>query len=150
MTVGGMIKQRREELGYNAEYVAEKVGVSAATMYRYEKNEHEPVSKVLIKLADTLGTTVDYLLGRENKADAVKPKPFDTRQPYFMEMQYPFVVDLLEEHRVPPPTMVKSYQSVSEMQLGILSILLELTVTDQARVLLFAKELFDKQQEETQ
>lgn len=86
MPTGEIIKRRREELGYNAEYVAEKVGVSAATMYRYEKNELEPRSGVLIKMADILNVTIDYLLGRDSKVDAVESgiKPIDQTRGIFV------------------------------------------------------------------
>lgn len=36
MTVGERLKRRRKELGMSAEAVAEKLGVSPSTVYRYE------------------------------------------------------------------------------------------------------------------
>ncbi|WP_371722181.1 helix-turn-helix domain-containing protein, partial [Neglectibacter sp. X4] len=38
MDIGKRIKARRKELGLSAEEVAERMGVSAATVYRYESN----------------------------------------------------------------------------------------------------------------
>ena len=39
MDIGKRIKDRRKELGLSAEIVAEKIGVSPATIYRYESAE---------------------------------------------------------------------------------------------------------------
>ena len=41
MTTGERMKERRKSLGISAEYVAEKLGVSPATIYRYEKGDIE-------------------------------------------------------------------------------------------------------------
>ncbi|MDW7668045.1 MAG: XRE family transcriptional regulator [Bacillota bacterium] len=64
MKIGDRIKQRRKELGYSVEEVAEKLGKNRATIYRYENNEIEnfPVT-VLEPLAKVLKTTPAYLMG---------------------------------------------------------------------------------------
>ena len=74
MDIGERIKKRRKELGLSAEQIAEKLGVSPATIYRYESNDImnmridklEPIAKVL-------RTTPDYLMGwdeaKENNTD---------------------------------------------------------------------------------
>lgn len=41
MTTGERIKARRKELGITADKVAEQIGVSRSTMFRYEKGEIE-------------------------------------------------------------------------------------------------------------
>ena len=70
MTIGERIKQRRKELGMNAEQLAEKIGKSAATVYRYENGDIERVdSNILMPIADALNTTPGYLMGWE------EPKP---------------------------------------------------------------------------
>lgn len=64
MDIGDRIKKRRKELDLSAEQVAEKLGVSPATIYRYESNDImnmridklEPIAKVL-------RTTPAYLMG---------------------------------------------------------------------------------------
>lgn len=58
------IKERRKELGLSAETVAEKLGISPATMYRYEKNDIKKFPIDILKpLADVLHTTPSYLMG---------------------------------------------------------------------------------------
>lgn len=62
MTLGERIKQRRKALGLSADYVGEKLGVSRATIFRYESGATEkiPISK-LEPLAIILQTTPAYL-----------------------------------------------------------------------------------------
>ena len=71
MTTGERMKQRRKELGFSAEKVAERLGVSPATIYRYERGDIEKVpGDSLGELAKILQTTPAYLMGWEEK-----PKP---------------------------------------------------------------------------
>ena len=66
MTIGQRIKARRLELCMNAETLAEKVGVSAATIYRYEKGDILRVnSDILLPIADALLVTPAFLMGWE-------------------------------------------------------------------------------------
>lgn len=64
VTTGERIKARRKELGLSAEQLAAKIGVSAATVYRYENGSIEKVSSdILAPLAQALHTTTYYLMG---------------------------------------------------------------------------------------
>lgn len=64
MTVGERIKQRRKELKLSADIVAEKIGVSRSTIFRYEKGEIEKMpTDVLALIADALQTTPGKLMG---------------------------------------------------------------------------------------
>lgn len=66
MTVYERIKTRRKELGLSADDVAQALGVSRATIYRYESAEVEKVPiTVLEPLARVLQTTPSYLMGWE-------------------------------------------------------------------------------------
>ena len=67
MDIGKRIKERRKELGLSAEQVAELMGVSPATVYRYESNyiTNMRVDK-LTPIAKALNTTEAYLLGWTN------------------------------------------------------------------------------------
>lgn len=76
MTTGERMKQRRKELGFSAEKVAERLGVSPATIYRYEKGDIEKVpGDSLGELAKILQTTPAYLMGWEEKPTAPAPRP---------------------------------------------------------------------------
>ncbi|CAM2361071.1 helix-turn-helix domain-containing protein [Listeria seeligeri] len=64
MQTGERIKKRRKELGYNADYLAEELGVSRSTIFRYENGEIEklPIT-ILDSLSNILKTTPAYLMG---------------------------------------------------------------------------------------
>ena len=68
MTTGERMKKRRKEIGFSAEKVAERLGVSPATIYRYEKGDIEKVPvDSLAELAKILQTTPAYLMGWEDQ-----------------------------------------------------------------------------------
>lgn len=70
MNVGENIKKRRLELGINAETLAEMVGLSAPTIYRYEKGAIKKVdSAVLMQIAEALNTSPVALMGYEMPED---------------------------------------------------------------------------------
>jgi len=72
MKVYEIIKQRRKELGLTADQVAEALGVSRATIYRYESADIEklPITS-LEPLSKILHCSPGYLMGWEdNKEDA--------------------------------------------------------------------------------
>lgn len=76
MTTAERIKQRRKDLGFRAEDVAERIGVSRSTMFRYENGEIEklPINH-LVPIAKALHTSVDYLMGWTE--DEKEPIPMD-------------------------------------------------------------------------
>jgi len=63
MTTAERIKARRTEIGMSADSLADAVGVSRSTIFRYENGHIEklPIDK-LIPIAINLRTTVEYLL----------------------------------------------------------------------------------------
>ena len=66
MTIGERIKQRRKKLGLSAEEVADKMGVSASTVYRYESSDilNMGIDKLEL-IAKALKTTPAALMGWE-------------------------------------------------------------------------------------
>lgn len=86
MDVGERIKYRRKQLGLSAEQIAAELGVSPATVYRYESNEImnmridklEPIAKVLC-------TTPAYLMGWDDTAGT---EFFDEDSSGFCLVQY--------------------------------------------------------------
>ena len=72
MTTGERIKARRKELGITADIVAEQIGVSRSTMFRYEKGEIEkiPINN-LVPIARALHTTVGYLMGWSDEKNSI-------------------------------------------------------------------------------
>lgn len=71
MSVGSRIKKRRKMLGMSAEDIAQIIGVSAATVYRYESGDIENMrTDKLVPIANALHTTPAYLMGWIDDADA--------------------------------------------------------------------------------
>lgn len=71
MTTGELIRDRRKELGMTADSLAEIIGVSRSTVFRYENGfiEKIPISN-LIPIARALHTTVGYLMGWDEEKNA--------------------------------------------------------------------------------
>ena len=63
MYFGKKVKALREKQGWNRSQLAEKVGISHVMVGRYERDETAPSVDVAKKMADALGTTIDYLVG---------------------------------------------------------------------------------------
>lgn len=70
MTTGERIRDRRKALGLTADALAEAIGVSRSTMFRYENGyiEKMPMNN-LVPIARALHTTVGYLMGWEDEKE---------------------------------------------------------------------------------
>ena len=58
------IKKYREAAGLTQQKTADKIGVSTATLIRYEAGSREPRATELLKMSELFGCTVDELLGK--------------------------------------------------------------------------------------
>ena len=66
MTTGERMKARRKEIGLSAEQVAERLGVSPATIYRYENGDIEKMpGSILEPISKILFTSPAFLMGWE-------------------------------------------------------------------------------------
>lgn len=71
MKTGQIIKNRRKELGISADELADKIGVSRSTMFRYENGDIEKLpADVLEPISSALDTTPAYLMGWTNDPHA--------------------------------------------------------------------------------
>lgn len=75
--IGDRIKQARLKLGYSAEQVAAHLGVSPATIYRYENGDIAKLpSKHIVPLAEFLCVPPAYLMEwEESKTSYPMPEP---------------------------------------------------------------------------
>lgn len=64
MNIGERIAELRKDKGLKQKDLAVKLNVAISTVSNYETDSHEPDLTNLCKLADMLGVTTDYLLGR--------------------------------------------------------------------------------------
>ena len=64
MTFGEKILQLRKSVKMSQSELAKRVGTSGPIIGRYERNEIKPSIEMAAKIADVLGVTIDYLVGR--------------------------------------------------------------------------------------
>jgi transcriptional regulator with XRE-family HTH domain len=60
------IRDLREDHDMNQTELAQKLGMSQTGYSKYETGENDIPTRVLIKLAQIYGTSIDYLLGQTN------------------------------------------------------------------------------------
>lgn len=61
---GDRLKELRLNRGWPQDDTAAKLGITPATLSRFENGKRQPDPSTLVLLADTFSVTVDYLLGR--------------------------------------------------------------------------------------
>lgn len=61
MTLGERISELRKQKNYSQEYIAQELDISRQAVYKWEKDLSSPDTAHLIKLADILGVSVEYL-----------------------------------------------------------------------------------------
>ena len=83
--IGKRVAQRREELGYSLDRVAELLGVNKSTVLRYETLGVDPSKTMtMIGLADALCTTVEWLKGESE--DKSKEEFLETERHVYDEV----------------------------------------------------------------
>lgn len=64
--LGERIAELRKGSGMTQEELAEKLNISQKSISKYELGDRKPQYKVLVRMAEYFGVTVDYLLGSED------------------------------------------------------------------------------------
>lgn len=73
MEIYERIKARRKELGLSADDVASALGVSRATIYRYESADIEKLpTQIIVPLAEVLRCSPAWLMGWEESKDILR------------------------------------------------------------------------------
>ena len=83
MTIGERIKKIRKEKKISVDYIANSLGVSKTTIYRYEDSSIEKIPlQVFDKLCEILGVTAAELMGNTTSQveQPTLPKEFDNPQ----------------------------------------------------------------------
>ena len=68
------LKYIRNQQHLTQQEMADKLGVKRPTYSRYESGERQPDKELLIKMADILNVTTDYLLGKVEDSQYLDPK----------------------------------------------------------------------------
>lgn len=75
MNTGERIKRRRKELGLSADDLAERLGVSRSTVYRYESGFIEKLPMDFLEpLSKALQTTPSYIMGWDDAPGKIDVK----------------------------------------------------------------------------
>jgi transcriptional regulator with XRE-family HTH domain len=70
-TLGDRLRDLRKEKGYTLDQLADLSGSSKSYIWELEnKNPPRPSAEKLSRIADVLGTTIDFLLGQETLSRA--------------------------------------------------------------------------------
>ena len=105
MNTGSRIKRLREQMNMSADELAEEIGKSRATVYRYENGHIDDIPmKTIERLAEVLATTPEYLMGWTDD-------PVD----YEEAAQYDDIpLDLLDYFAGDPEAAVKAHRAMQE------------------------------------
>ena len=102
-TVGDRIREIREEMQIRQDQLAERSGLSKGFLSDVENNKRNISSENLLKIANVLGASVDYLLrGQIAEAPSVEPiviPPELSQAAEELDLTYAATVELLEAHR---------------------------------------------------
>ncbi|HFW6578681.1 helix-turn-helix transcriptional regulator [Streptococcus agalactiae] len=60
------LREERKKRGFTQQEVADKIGINRGSYSNWENGKREPTLDNIIKLANILDVTVDYLLGRSD------------------------------------------------------------------------------------
>jgi transcriptional regulator with XRE-family HTH domain len=102
-TAGDRIREIREEMRMNQDQLAERAGLSKGFLSDVENNKRNIGSQNLLKIANILGASVDYLLrGEVNQAANTEPiviPPELSLAAEELELSYAATIELLDAHR---------------------------------------------------
>ena len=70
-TIGERIVFLREKLDISQKELAEQLGITAASLSRYENNIYDPKGTIITSLCGLLHTSADYLLGMTDNCNAI-------------------------------------------------------------------------------
>lgn len=74
------LKQLREEKGKSMRQVAIELQIPYTTYVSYEKNEREPNSEALIRIAMYFDCSIDYLIGISNNKELITSVVFENEK----------------------------------------------------------------------
>ncbi|VTX78206.1 LexA repressor [Enterococcus hirae] len=108
MDIGERMKLRRKELNLSADIVAEKLGVSRSTIFRYEKGDIEKLpTNILDDIAEVLKTTPAFLMGWEDENAPSIGTIYKQLNPERQTKVYNFAEYQLREQNKRPKTTIE-------------------------------------------
>ena len=65
--IGTILNETRKSQGFTAKQMADYLEINVRSYRAYESNDRHPSLQMLVKIADKLGVSTDYLLCRNSK-----------------------------------------------------------------------------------
>lgn len=90
------LKKLRLEKGISQQQLAEIIGVSQQSIYKYEAQNVEPDLFILTSLADYFSTSVDYLIGHSDIRHKIEPV-----EPYELNRDESLLIELYRKLNKP-------------------------------------------------
>ena len=87
-TVGERIIFLREEREISQKELAKKIGITAASLSRYENNIYDPKGSIIYSIAKCLNTSADFLLGLTPNYNLIPNKQLITPEEYLFLQKY--------------------------------------------------------------
>lgn len=98
--IGARIKQRREELGYTLQQVADQIGVARSTIQRYESGAIAKIKQpVITAIAGALDIPPEWLTGEQEHRTAPATSGKTTREPLVLDDE---TISIIDELRTRP------------------------------------------------
>lgn len=105
---GKRLAELRKRNGISQDILAEELGVRRNTISMYEQGKREPSLKVLSKVSDYFGVTVDYLLGKNGFWKP--PEEFKN-----INVDYIKMIEDWEKEGHSPESIKKMWEYISEL-----------------------------------
>ena len=99
--IGNRIAEARKKRGWNRNQLAKASSMSWANVVRYEDGENEPSAGKLLQVADALGVSADWLLGREGAEEVPSLGPVEISLRHAEILQGPGKVEPSDFRAVP-------------------------------------------------
>ena len=84
------IKKARIAAGLSQKYIALTLNVASPSVCNWERGKTTPTPEKLAALADLLGVTTDYLLGREEAQQKTPADPMQEKRAYLVSLLMQF------------------------------------------------------------
>ena len=92
MPIGERLAELRKDRGLKQKEVAKILNVAVSTVSNYETDSHEPDLTSLCRLADLLGVSTDFLLGRTDDPTSINV----LKEPVYQNITKGDIIEILE------------------------------------------------------
>lgn len=119
-SIGERILKLRKDLNLNQKELADKVGITEASLSRYENNLREPKAEIIAKISEVLGCSTDYLLGRtDNKNECIESNLYENNAiSTYGEIGETFINRLIEEDIITKNDPIPKYAFEKALKYG--------------------------------